>query len=291
MLYDLKPKLDAAEAWVMNETNSWVGWRLVAGPILYLTGMAICVIVIWITGNQIGDISCRYRLSYSPRNGAFSIWGLIFPYSFASIFFQLIRGFNPETFYVASFEANVLMGVSWATSGAWVFFFGTTDSPNPENGLGFAAFFLLLGSMSSMFSVLWEQGYRPDAKLIQVITVSIPFSLYAGWLIVAASINLGIFFKVASTSNSTQTLTCVRDPENPSESLIPDPESTFDLVLPIVLACVVSAVAISQMDFVLPLPVFWAICFMKLNGIKIASIVILAVSSVASLVLFLVSRE
>jgi hypothetical protein len=289
MLYDLKPKIDAAETWVMEETNSWVGWRLTAGPILNLTGMAICVIVIWITGNQVGDVSCRYRLSYSPKNGAFSIWGLIFAWSFASIFFQLIRGFNPETFYVARFESNMLMGVSWATSAAWVFFFGTTDSPNPENGLGFAAFFLLLGSISSMFSVLWEQGYRSDAKLVQVLTVSIPFSLYAGWLIVAASINVGIFFKV-SNANSTQPLTCVRDPENPSEPLIPDPESVFDLVLPIVLACVVSAVAITQMDFVLPLPLFWAICFMKLNGIKIASIVVLAISSVVSFVLFLVAR-
>lgn len=206
---------------------------------------------------------------------------------FASVLFQFLNSFDAATFYVAKFESNVLMSVAWASSGAWVFFFGLSDSPDPSMGLGFAAFFLLLASITALSAVFTEQGFRKEATLVQIFTISAPFSIYAAWLTVAASLSIGVFFK--STSNATQPL-CERDPSSPAEPLIPDPEGLIDTLIPLIVAVFVSVIAVTQYDPAILLPVLWAICFMKLDSVKIASIVLLLVVCVVTAVLMYNAR-
>jgi hypothetical protein len=274
----------------MDEKDELEGWQRAVGPTVYLLGMAVCVGFIWITGNVIGDVSCRYRLSYSPRNGAFGIWGVIFPWHFASIFFQFLANIAPNTFYASKFETNVMIGISWAASGVWTFFFSTSDSPDPSAGLGFAAFFLLVAAVSAFSAVFLEGGFQPGASVAQILTCSIPFSILAAWLTVAASINMGVFVKSVNISSSESPPTCERDPVNTNEPLIPEPESWVDLLLPAFLAVAISAVAISQSDLVLTLPVFWAIFFMRQDLVKQISMGVLVASTIAAVVRFFVTR-
>ena len=283
--------------WVMDDKDELVGWQKAAGPTVYLLGMAVCVGFIWSTGNVIGDVSCRFRLSYSPRNGAFGIWGVLFPWHFASIFFQFLTNLSPETFYAAKFESNVLMAIAWAASGIWTFFFTTADSPDPAAGLGFAAFFLIVAATSAFSAVFLENGFGTNASTAQIFIVSIPFSLLASWLVVAASISVGVFVKsmnfVNGTNSSTTEITapaCQRDPANPSEPLIPPPEGWIDLLVPLVLALAISAATISQSDLVLALPIIWAISFMRLDAVKVVSIAVLIVCTIVAWVRFFMTR-
>jgi len=103
--------------WVMKDDDEMQGWQRAAGPMVFLIGMAVCVLSIWVTGNEIGEISCRFRLSYSPGNGAFAIWSVLFPWHFVSVFVQFLANFYPESLYSARFEANLLMGLAWVASG------------------------------------------------------------------------------------------------------------------------------------------------------------------------------
>lgn len=278
-----------AYKWIMEDTNSFAGWESVGGPVVLLVGLGLSILGNWLYGGMIGDVSCRYRLSYSPKNGAFGIWGVIYPYMIASILFQFLYSYDSNSFYVARFWSNLLLFVAWTASGAWTFFFGVADSPNPEVGLGFAAFFLLLAAITALSAVFVEQGFRADASWTRILTVSIPFSLYAGWLIVAASINVGIFVTISLNSNDTIAL-CERDPGNQAEPLIPDPRGWVDASLPLVLAAVVSVLSITQFDFVLILPIIWAISFMKPDNVKIVSIIVACLSLIVSIVLFYQSR-
>jgi len=279
----------AAYKWVMEDSDSFAGWENVGGPVVLLIGLGLSVLGNWLYGGMIGDVSCRYRLSYSPRNGAFIIWSVVYPYMTASVFFQFLYSFDSNSFYVARFWSNLLLFVAWTASGAWTFFFGTGDSPNPEVGLGFATFFLLLAAITALSAVFVEQGFRADASWTRILTVSIPFSLYAGWLIVAASINVGIFVTISLNSTDTTAL-CERDPNSRSEPLIPDPRGWVEASLPLVLAVGVSIISITQLDFVLVLPVIWAIVFMKKRVIEYIAIAVGCLSLAVSIVLFYQSR-
>lgn len=264
------------------DSNMWNSWERVGGPVLLLTGLGVCVIVLWITGNMVGDVSCSYRLSYSPGNGAFSIWGIIFPWFFVSVFFQLIYNFDMVSFYVAKFESNVMMCIAWISSGMWSFFFGLKDSPDPSSGIGFATFFLVLAATSALTAVFVENGFQKTSSVGQILTVSIPFSIYASWLCVAASINIGIFVKSTST-----TPLCERNDNG--EPIIPDAVG-FETYVPILLSIMISVVGISRQDFIVTLPLVWAIAFMKLDAWKIASLVVLTLSFGTSCFLFFRSR-
>ena len=267
--------------WLMEDSDSFVGWENVGGPVVLGLGLGLSILANWLYGGMIGDVSCRYRLSYSPRNGAFSIWGVVYPWMFVSVFCQFLYSFDSNSFYVARFWSNLLLFVAWTASAAWTFFFGNGDSPNPEVGLGFATFFLLLAAITALSAVFVEQGFRADASWTRILTVSIPFSLYAGWLIVAASINVGIFVTISLNSTDATAL-CKRD--------IPDPRGWVDASLPLVLAVVVSIISIAQFDFILVLPIIWAVIFMKKRTIEYIAIAFGCLSLVVSIVLFYQSR-
>jgi len=281
---------DAVYNWVMTDSNPFADWQSIVGPVLLLFGLGVSVLGNSVWGGTIGNVSCRYRLSYSPYNEAFGIWLVIYPWFFACVFFQFFYRFDPIKFYVAKFSSNLCMCVSWASSGAWTFFFGTGDSPNPEIGLGMATFFLLLAATTAMSAVFIEQGFRVDSTITQIFTVSIPFSLYAGWLIVAASINVGIFITIQRTNDTDTIGLCERSPTNPSQPDIPNPRSWIDASLPLVLATAVSVVSVSQSDPVLLVPIVWAIALMKRDTIKIVSICLAALSWGVSVVLFFQKR-
>lgn len=280
---------NAMYEWVVTDSKPYTGWQNVAGPVVLLIGLGLSVLGNWLWGGMIGDVSCRYRLSYSPYNQAFGIWLVIYPWFFASVLFQFLHSFDSTTFYVTGFASNLLMCVSWASSGAWTFFFGTGDSPNPAVGLGLATFFLLLAALTAMSAVFVEQGFRPDASVTRILTVSVPFSLYAGWLAVAASINVGIFVTVQTINGTDMIGLCERPPTN-SQPVIPDPRGWADASIPLVLAIIISTIAISQSDFVTVIPILWAVYWMKRDALKIIAMAAAALGFLISVGLFLQHR-
>lgn len=270
--------------WVMTDESPFLGWQTVGGPLVLLVGIASTIVVGWLTGRIIGDVSCRWTLSYSPKNGAFGIWSIIYPWHFACILLQFFYSFDATSFYVAKFESNLLVGLAWASSSAWIFFFGLADSPDPAMGLGLAAFFLLVAALCCTSAVLTENGFAKQASAVQILSTSVPFSILASWLCVAASLSIGIF--VESTRREPL---CARDPAGSGQPVIPDPAG-LDRWVPLGLAAVISVLSLWQFNFVLPLPVIWAIAFMKTDTVKLVSIVLLAFSCLASVILFVNAR-
>lgn len=273
--------------WVMKDDDEMQGWQRAAGPMVFLIGMAVCVLSIWVTGNEIGEISCRFRLSYSPGNGAFAIWSVLFPWHFVSVFVQFLANFYPESLYSARFEANLLMGLAWVASGAWVAFFTSAKEPDSAFNLGFAALALLVAMATAFSAVFLEQGFRETANAAQILSVSVPFSLLAAWLAVAASISIGIFLK--SVGPGAGDLECVREPGS-REPLVPEPSSWLEASAPLWVSLCVAIIALVQFDIVVVLPIAWAVVFMKDSLFRTASLTILSIGEVAVLVMFVSSR-
>jgi hypothetical protein len=128
-----------------------------------------------------------------------------------------------------------------------------------------AAIILVLAAATAISGTITE-CMSAKSSVVKILTISFPFSLYAGWLIVASSINIGILIFSARQSESDDAdLLCTRDESGNVQ--IPDPMGPVDLYLPLILVLLASILAFFTTPVVL-LPVVWAIIFMKSDTVK-----------------------
>lgn len=240
---------------MVAERDQWAGWEHVFGPSAQLFGCGSSILANWIWGRMIGDVACGWRLAYSPDGPAFGIWGVIYIWTALSILFQFLTNMNDTTWYCAPFGANALMGGAWLACSLWIWFFSLADSKNVRDGLGWAALCLVTAAGCALSAVIWERSWAAETiELVRILTVGVPYALFAGWLTVAASLSVGVY--VASET---------RDPdencEKEDELRILRAEGN-DRYVPLVVAVAVFAVGVGLPDPVLFVPLGWGVFWM-----------------------------
>ena len=236
--------------------DKWKGWEEAVGPALLLLGCGASLLANWVWGRMIGDVACSWRLSYSPRGPAFFIWTVIYLWTFVSIALQFSFNMNQDMWYCASFATNALICVTWIACSLWIWFFSLADSKNIKDGLGWAAWLLIVAVVCALSAVCWEQSWR-SGSVVRVLSVGVPFSLFAGWLLLAASLSLGVFL----ASETRPPDRCPEDEEDGELVQVRDPG--MEVWVPPTLAVAIGAFAIGLPDPVLPVPLLWGLVWVN----------------------------
>ena len=212
-------------------------------------------------GSNIGKVSCKYHLSYSPSSEAFSVWILIYSTALLSVAAQLFKIKNSEIGYLS----NILFASAWLAAAVWTPTFVQDEIWSHI----VAALILVLCAGCALGAVLVMPEFAETLWLNRFA-----FSIFAGWTLTASILSLGIAYS-AIRSNGTE---CDSDQKNDGEIS----------VIPMILAFVVSVLSIITNDPFLPLAPTWGIIFMQPNHLNWIGIASLSVSFIISLLRVLV---
>lgn len=128
----------------------------------------------------------RRRITYSfpPDNRVFGIWLVIYVYTCVSLVLQLVYVFNNED-HLAS-ESDVFIAFAWLLTIAW---YRTFKSER----FVLAALSLILAASVSILACVYDGSWRRAYDYpVRLAFVSTPYSLFAGWLVVAATLSVAI---------------------------------------------------------------------------------------------------
>ena len=138
-------------------------------------------------GRGIGKASSATRLDVTPRRQAFSIWGPIYALLLAAAAYAAADARNAETSRVVDPRAALAVGVAELLSAVWVPLFVRGDR------MVEAGTVLALAAASAMTGVALAGGRAPTWT--HVVCVQVAYALFAGWLLCAATLGVGIASK------------------------------------------------------------------------------------------------
>jgi hypothetical protein len=251
------------------------GFEVAFGPWWVLAGFVWGIVMN--VGRRIGDISCAWRLSYSPAGPAFGIWGVIYLWTFASIVLQLAHGYLAPT-YIGEPQSNYLIGGAWALVGVWGRVFGVGADEDKPGTIGVAASVLAAATLLAVTAVAVEQSWR-SGNVAKIVGVGVPYALFAGWLAVATVLNASIAYVAATTAPDTR---CTRGRYKDRLLTEPIESSAWSRYVPLSVAVAVSIVAFLMPDPVLVVPVLWGIYNMRRTLQNWVAMEVLVVTCVAT---------
>jgi len=236
------------------------------GPVAVLSSTILSVgSGVFFSGN-IGETSCKWKLAYSPHSRVFSIWTIIYISTFASAAAQLSSRLSVD-FVVLSPITNALWALSWLFCAAWTPIF-SLESPT---ALLVAALVLTAAACAATAALAHERVWllQTESRMVSVLT-TIPLSLLAGWVIVAAALGLGIAAKALNPS--IQPLACDSPLRRVGEELnafrerrrtffrqISETTPARVSAVPVLLSVVVAVLSAALPDAILTLPLAWAV--------------------------------
>lgn len=135
-----------------------------------------------INGRSTGEISDAYPNLFAPAGVTFSIWGLIYLLLAGYVAFQFGKG-NQKTEEIFDrinplFLATSLANISWIF--AWHYDY---------IGLSVVIMAVLLALLVRIADILRAERFTPAEQLL----IRTPFSVYFGWITVAAIANVTVF--------------------------------------------------------------------------------------------------
>jgi translocator protein len=132
-----------------------------------------------LNGRNTGEISDSFKVLFVPAGYVFSIWGLIYIGLIAYTFYQLLPSQRTNPILR---RTGWLAVVSSLANGTWIFFWHYG-----YYGLSLVTMLVLLAALTMIYLRL-NVG-RTRFKTVEKWTVSIPFSVYLGWITVATMAN------------------------------------------------------------------------------------------------------
>lgn len=255
------------------------GLEVAFAPWVVLFGFVLGVVLN--ANRRVGDTACAWRLSYSPASPAFGIWAVIYIWTIGSIVGQLAKGYTAPT-YLAEPQTSYLMGLAWLLVGLWGLTFGRGADRDRPAYIALAAFVLAAASVVAMGAVVVEHSWR-SMDAWRIVGVGVPYSLFAGWLCVATTLNIGIAVESASRPPDYR---CERGPRRYSTLLRADPidARAWSSWVPLLVSILLSAAAFVIADPVLVVPPFVAVWFMKGHFKNWVALEVLVVSGIAAIV-------
>lgn len=167
---------------LQNQASLWPAATILAYIVMVTVNALANILPLF--GRNTAEVSDRYPSLFTPAGYAFSIWGVIYLLLAAFIVYQALPAgrANPRLqpmrpLFVISAAFNALWLVSWHA--LWI--------PVSQ-----ALMIALLLSLIALYvrGRLW----RGPASAAQLLLVELPFSIYLGWISVAAIANTAIFF-------------------------------------------------------------------------------------------------
>jgi len=133
-----------------------------------------------LNGQNTGEISDRFQVYFVPAGYVFAIWGVIYLGWIAFIIFQFQRS---QTESIRLRRLGYLFAISNIANAAWLFCWHYNLF-----GLSVLVMLALLGLLIT--SYLRLNVNRASVTWAEYWSVDVPFSLYLGWITVAAVANL-----------------------------------------------------------------------------------------------------
>jgi hypothetical protein len=137
-----------------------------------------------LNGLDTGEISDRFEIYFVPAGYVFSIWGLIY---LGLIAFTIYQALPAQRDNATVQSIGLLYALSGIGNVVWLFFWHYEVF-----ALTLVPMLVILGSLIAIFLTIWE--HRTELSLVGRWTISVPFSIYLGWI------------SVATVANATQTL-------------------------------------------------------------------------------------
>jgi len=134
-----------------------------------------------INGRTTGEISDSLNVLFVPAGYVFSIWSLIYAALLAYTIYQALpsQRSNPRLR-----STGWLVALSSLANGAWIFFW--------HYGLYAITLVVMLVLLATLIGIYLRLNIgRSTFSAVEKWTVSAPFSIYLGWITVAAIANIG----------------------------------------------------------------------------------------------------
>jgi hypothetical protein len=166
------------------------------GPMAVLAALLFSFAAGRVWDRLVGETACRWRVAYAPDNRIYAIWALLYGGGIVAVLLQWLALALPRELAVLDWWTNLGWAGAWVAGGLWVIVFAR------EAGCHFwaSAVVLACGAASAVVA-LWSEGAwragRSDVRAAAIVT-SAPLALLAGWLLVAASLNVGIAIRATS---------------------------------------------------------------------------------------------
>ena len=140
-----------------------------------------------INGKNTGELSDLYPNLFVPVGLTFSIWGIIYLMLLAFTIFQtknIFRKDNENSYFIE--KINYFFFISCIANTAWIFAWHFQ-----QISLSLIIMFILLISLIIIYKKL-EIGITSRSKMEKYL-VHLPFSIYLGWISIAAIANISVF--------------------------------------------------------------------------------------------------
>lgn len=253
--------------------------------VLAFVGLSILASVIsnGYFGRGIRSASCTYETKFSPSSEAFGIWTLIYVFGAANLVEQIYSQ-STKTGNYEFLVANVCYGLTWVFAALWTPAFTLTVEsggnvvPHPL-GLIVAAVFLCFAAFFSMTAVFTSSAWDSNKKRSLKWIGGVAFGLLSGWVLVAASVNFAIAYNANYGKRNTQ---CDRNDNNRFTIFSPINDTSYTVV-PLGLALAVCIIALYLPNPILPLPLIWALFWMRPSYFNYTAELLLIVVEVVAL--------
>lgn len=231
----------------------------IIGSVAFMVGLGVAMAMSATFGRQMGDVACAWRVSYSPGSRAYSIWGIIFLWAIASVGAQLCTALDLPNVYAADPHNNVLEGLAFLAAGLWVLVFSWARDHDARAGLAVSASFLVSSTTCAIAACVQERSWG-GLQWQRIVWVGVPFALFAGWMLVATSLGMGVaYLALAGYPPDNR---CLLGGDGRKGVIWTPSDAGVHSWTPLVLSAVVTSVAVLLPDPVLPVPLLWAVCNM-----------------------------
>ena len=282
-------------------------WEVV-GAAVVLVSMGVSLVALRVWGGRMGETACKWRVAYAPKGRAFSIWGLIYASTLASAAAQCTT-----LVPTLSLECSAMWAASWLFCAAWVVLFdagGSAAAPlaahatsahataaleaaSAAESLQAAAAMLAAAAVAAVLAATMQAAWLSKCtEKWEKRLLALPLSVLAGWLCVAAALGIGIARK-ASSGEAAENCEIEKFDGEGDATFRERRRDTYRKWseeapaeasrVPLLLACVVAALAALVPDPLLGLPAAWAIAnlkgFPEVGHGHVLSLLILALGS------------
>ena len=243
----------------LNDTTRLTYWL---GSITVINGILLSLTSNSIFGRTIGEISCQWRVDFSPHRRTFAIWAVIYTLTFVSCMVQIGGGASQEL-PTLSWSTMYFWSSAWNTVTLWPPIFDREHAYN----LGAASVVLIVVTVMACLAIVSERAWRERSTVAILLTA--PISLLAGWLMVASALNVAIAWK-AAFADPADAIDCGPKTADMTErayrekrrKILEDDYARRAKVfspVPVLLAVLVSGVSVLLPDPLLVVPAMWAI--------------------------------
>ena len=175
---------------------------------------------------------------------------------------------------------NALACLGFLAAGMWVVVFGCSRNEEARAGLLISASFLLAGTWCAVGACAQERSWR-GWEWERIVWIGVPFALFAGWMLVATALGLGIAYLVLA--RYPPDYRCF-DSDVGKETIWRAAGAGGRSWTPLVLSVPVAAGSALLPDPVLPLPLLWAIYHMDGHRKNYVAAALLVASSATAAV-------